>query len=115
MTLPDGATAVKDDAGNYQPQSPALPVTPDAIASAIDAMLDALAVSWGYDDKTSIATYLSSAVPTFKAQAAAFCAYRDAVWSQAAADLLAVQSGAKPMPASVSAYLATLPAAPVSP
>jgi hypothetical protein len=87
----------------------------DEIGAGVDAMLDALAISWGYQSSISIATYLASSNAVFKAQAVAFCAYRDAVWSQVYSDMAALQAGTKQLPATVAAYIATLPAPPAEP
>ena len=61
------------------------------------------------------ATYATSTVPQFKAEALALVAWRDQVWAQCYIELASVQAGTQAMPASPEAFIATLPAVPVKP
>jgi hypothetical protein len=79
---------------------------------AVQAMLDAYAQSMRYDSMLSMSTYVNSSNAQFKAESTAALAWRDAVWASAYTTLAAVQAGTQPMPASVAAFLATLPAHP---
>ena len=80
--------------------------------AAIQGVLDAYAVTKQYDNMNSMVSYINSTNAQFKADATAANAWRDAVWASAYTTLAAVQAGTQPMPASVSDFLATLPAHP---
>lgn len=66
------------------------------IAEALTAAIDAAAQERGYSSIVSAATYLTSANPTWAAEAAALIAWRDTVWSTAYAALAAWESGGTP-------------------
>ena len=53
------------------------------IAAAIDAHVEAQARSMGYNDASACAGYVSSKVQTWAAEARAFIAWRDDVWTAA--------------------------------
>ena len=91
------------------PPPPAL--TAEDFRLAIDAHVEATAQAWGYNGAAHIAGYAASTVPLWRAEAAAFIAWRDAVWVQVITRLAAVQAGQQPPPASIPALIATLPAA----
>ncbi len=76
--------------------------------AAIQRHIDATAGQRGYSSGVSCASYAASTVPGFAAEAAAFIAWRDAVWISVHAQLAAVQAGA-PAP-SVRGLIAALPA-----
>ena len=80
--------------------------------TAVQAALDAYAVSMRYDSMLSMSTYVNSTNAQFKAESTAALAWRDAVWASAYATLAAVEAGTTPAPASVAAFLTTLPAHP---
>jgi hypothetical protein len=66
--------------------APPLPPAADLIAmseEAIDAMLDAKAIEWGYKDGDRLARYASSGNAQWKAEAQAFLAWADACWEKA--------------------------------
>lgn len=71
--------------------------------------LDSLAQSWGYDSLVSAASYVNSTNSQFKADAEALIAWRDAYWAKA----YTIESEA--LPATVDAFIALLPAAPIKP
>lgn len=100
----------------YSDTQPVLTVTPAQIEAqynaAIQSMLDAYAQSMRYDSMLSMSTYVTSTNAQFKAEATAAVAWRDAVWASAYATLAAVQAGTQQMPASVQAFLSTMPAHP---
>ena len=61
---------------------PDLPTpTLDQYRAAIQAHVDATAVARLYDSGVSLASYLGSTNPVWAAEAAAFVAWRDAVWA----------------------------------
>ena len=79
---------------------------------SIQGVLDAYAVSKQYDDMNTMVSYVASTNAQFKSDATAAIAWRDAVWTSAYATLAAVEAGTTPAPASVAAFLTTLPAHP---
>lgn len=88
------------------------PVPPSPVAvftAAIDAHVTAAAVAWSYNSAESLASYVASTVPQWAAEATAFIAWRDTVWTQAVATMSAVQAGQAPMPESPAAFIAGLP------
>lgn len=82
---------------------------------AVQNALDALAVSWNYESILSAASYANSTVTQFKNEALTLIAWRDQIWSACYAAEAAIQSGTQAMPASPTAFVATLPAAPARP
>lgn len=75
------------------------PASPqEAFAAAIQAHVDATAKSKGYADGVAVVSYKFSTVPEWAAEAAAFVAWRDAVWLYAYSQMAAVQTGAREMP-----------------
>lgn len=67
-------------------------------AAAIQAHVDGAARSRGYHDGFALAGYVTSTVPTWADEAAAFIAWRDAVWSYAYGELAKVQAGERAQP-----------------
>jgi hypothetical protein len=57
------------------------PATEEDYKAAIVAMLDAKAQDRRYDNALSLSTYVSSTNASWAAEAAAFVAWRDAIWS----------------------------------
>jgi len=80
----------------------------DDYKAAIERLLDARAQERRYDSAVSIATYVGSTNAAWSAEAAAFVAWRDSVWTHAYRELEEVTTGLRPQP-SVSDFLATLP------
>lgn len=117
----DGQTIhVPDDPGNRDRQiieaagveiAPYLPPAPTQgdYTSAISAHLDATARTRGYDSALSLASYVASANAGWAAEAQAFVAWRDAVWTYALAELSEVQSGQRSVP-TVASFVEELPA-----
>ncbi|MGO4670097.1 hypothetical protein [Bosea sp. 2RAB26] len=85
------------------------PVTVDTYRAAIQAHVDATAQQRSYDSGITCASYVNSTVPEWAAQAAAFVAWRDAVWAHAYTELAKVEGGQRPLP-SVAAIIFELPA-----
>jgi hypothetical protein len=63
------------------PPDPA-PLTQDDYRLAVQAHIDATAIAKLYDSGTSCASYIASTNATWAAEAEAFVAWRDAVWTQ---------------------------------
>lgn len=113
---PDGFIAAPEhvvpgytfDGRNFDLPVPELP-TVDDYKTAIVAMLDGTALERRYDTALSIATYVGSTNPSWTAEATAFIAWRDAIWSYAYAELDKVLSGQREQP-TIADFLAELPA-----
>ena len=75
---------------------------------AIQSLIDQTAASRQYADGVALASYATSTVPAWAAEAAAFIAWRDSVWAYAYAQFAAVQSSQRPQP-HVGEFLAELP------
>jgi hypothetical protein len=82
---------------------------------AVQTMLDVYANTWQYDSLLSATSYVTSALPKFQHEAVALIAWRDVVWSSCYASMASIQAGTKTMPASIDAFIATLPSAPARP
>jgi enamine deaminase RidA (YjgF/YER057c/UK114 family) len=100
------ATAAQVEAITNPP--PPAPVEADFVAAAQNLM-DTGAQSLGYDNILSLASYLNSSNATFKAQAAAGIAWRDAVWTEGYTILAAIKAGTTTAPATTAAFVALLP------
>ena len=68
------------ETGEAEPIAP--PPTIEDYRTAVQSHLDAAAQSRLYTDGNSLATYTASTNPQWAAEAAAFVAWRDAVWAQ---------------------------------
>lgn len=77
---------------------------------AVQAHIDATAASRGYNDAATLASYVSSTIAPWAAEASAFVAWRDAVWVAVFDALAVAQDGDTPAPKSAAALIATLPA-----
>lgn len=75
--------------------------------TAIQSHIDTTAQSRRYDSGISLATYTTSTIPTYAAEASAFVAWRDAVWLYANGELAKVQNGQR-LP-TVSELISELP------
>jgi hypothetical protein len=82
--------------------------TLDDYKAAIERLLDTWAQDRRYDNAVSLATYVGSTNPAWAAEAAAFVAWRDSVWTYAYAELEKVTAGQRPQPL-VAAFIADLP------
>jgi hypothetical protein len=101
------------------PEPPPPEPTPEeiraALAAAVQANLDGLARSWGYDGIASAVTYAGEpAVPRFAAEGAALRAWRSQVWAACYEVLAEVQAETRPIPTEEE-LLGDLPAAPARP
>lgn len=95
------------DVGTLPVETLPPPVEKD-YAEAIQAHVDAAAISRRYDSGNSLATYVSSSNPDWAAEAQAFVAWRDAVWAYAYVELDKVLAGEREQP-SVEAFVGELP------
>lgn len=77
--------------------------------NAVQKHVDDTAVSKQYADGVALATYKDSTVPLWAAQATAFIAWRDQVWTFAYDMLAKVQAGQVPQP-TIDELIAELPA-----
>jgi hypothetical protein len=101
-----GATSAAHAEALYlEAQNP--PLTEQDYARAVQEHVDATARGRGYDSGVSLASYADSAVPIWAAEAAAFVAWRDAVWVYAYAELAKVRNGERPQP-DVNAFVSEL-------
>lgn len=86
-------------AGVLRPHGLPLPVYAiDDYRKAAQAHIDAVAGTRNYDSGASMAGYVSSSVPSWADEAAAFVAWRDAVWVYIFAQLEAVLQGQRSQP-----------------
>lgn len=99
--------ATPDEAAEIASRKTAMP-TEDDYVDAIQKMLDAKVGERRYLSILSACSYASSTNPTFKAEAAACTAWRDAVWLKAYSVLDQVNAGTLPQPA-IPDLLAMLP------
>jgi hypothetical protein len=82
--------------------------TLDDYKAAFDAHLDAVAQDRQYDNRLTIATYVTSSNAPWAAEAQTFVAWRDAVLASMFAQLAAVQAG-EIDPPTVEEFIAALP------
>lgn len=75
--------------------------------AAIRAHVDVTAQSRQYDNAVSCASYATSTNPVWAAEAAAFVAWRDAVWTYSFAELAKVENGERAAP-TVEVFVAEL-------
>ncbi|HEV7337009.1 MAG TPA: hypothetical protein VGO06_13640 [Bosea sp. (in: a-proteobacteria)] len=83
--------------------------TLDDYRRAIQSHVDATPQQRAYDSGVTCSSYVNSTNPTWAAEAAAFVAWRDAVWAYAYTELAKVEGGTRPQP-SVADIVAELPA-----
>lgn len=80
----------------------------DDYKRAIEQLLNEKAQERRYDSAVSIATYITSTNPQWAAEAGAFVAWRDAIWTYAYTEMNKVQIGQRNQP-KVAEFLAELP------
>lgn len=90
----------------YTPPPPVL--TADDYRREIQSLIDTKAQEKDYDSGATLASYVSSTIPQWAAEASAFVAWRDAVWLHALTELDKVQSGARSQP-TIENFLTELP------
>lgn len=99
---------VYDLADAPEPEPPTPEQVIEAFRMAIQSHVDAAATAKLYDSGNSLATYKDSTVPQWAAEAAAFIAWRDAVWAYSYAELDKVLAAEREQP-SIEAFIAELP------
>jgi hypothetical protein len=104
-TVSTGSTLIWDGetVTRVYTSEPAPPPTVPVLIAAVDEHVEATAQSMEYKSAAHCAGYVSSTVPQWAAEAAAFVAWRDAVW------VTAYQMDPDAPPESVAAALALLP------
>lgn len=105
MWTPDHAKIITAEMKAAQAQAALL----DSFRVAIQSHVDETARTRAYDNGNSLAGYVASTNETWSAEAAAFVAWRDAVWTYAYTELDKVTSGQREAP-SVEDFVAELPA-----
>lgn len=96
------------DALPFEPTPEPAPITVDDFRRAIQSHIDATAQQRSYDSGVTCSSYVGSANQAWAAEASAFVAWRDAVWSHAYAELANVEGGHRDEP-TIEAILAELP------
>jgi hypothetical protein len=76
---------------------------------AVQAHVDATAQSKGYNNGAAMAGYVSSTIPTWRAEAEAFVAWRDQVWLFVFETLAQIEAENMEAPESATALVATIP------
>lgn len=82
MIVLDARTGVSTEVETDEPEPLPVPSDIEDYRRAVQAHLDAAAQSRLYTDGNSLATYTASTNEQWAAEAAAFVAWRDAVWLQ---------------------------------
>lgn len=84
------------------------PITEAAFQRAIDAHIENTAKARQYSSAVACASYATSTIPAWKAEAEAFVAWRDSVWAYVFTELGKVQADERqpPLP---EAFIAELP------
>ncbi|AZO81574.1 hypothetical protein B5U98_29405 [Bosea sp. Tri-39] len=101
------AIEMGDDLG-LEPPRPEPELTIEHYGSAIQNHVDAAAQARSYDSGITCSSYVNSTNPGWAAEAEAFVAWRDAVWTYAYGELAKVEGGQRPQP-SVAEIIDELP------
>lgn len=81
------------------PPAPTAKQIETTLATAVQAHMDAIAQTRGYDNMLSAVSYADEpAVPAFQVDGLAFRAWRSTVWAKCHQVLAEVQTGARPVP-----------------
>lgn len=107
MWTPDPSTFITVE----QKMLAAIEAAQNQFSGAIQSYVDAVAKVRRYDNGLSLATYVASERPAWKAEAEAFVKWRDDVWDHAYREHERVLSGERAQP-SIEELLAELPAPP---
>ncbi|HWV44140.1 hypothetical protein [Pseudorhodoplanes sp.] len=79
-----------------------------AYQQAIEDHILQVAAQRGYSSAVSLASYVTSVIPLWQAEAQTFVAWRDSVWIYALSELVKVQNGQREIP-TLAALIAELP------
>lgn len=104
MWTPDPSKIITAEMKAAQAQAALL----ESFRAAIQSHVDETARTRAYDSGNSLAGYIASTNPTWAAEAAAFVAWRDAVWTYAHTELDKVKNGQRSTP-TVDSFIAELP------
>jgi len=104
MWTPDPSVIITAEAKQPEVQAALLA----GFRAAVQDHLDAKARERQYDNGHTLASYVTSTNATWAAEAQAFVAWRDAVWTYALAELDRVQGKEREVP-TVDAFIAELP------
>ena len=91
-----------------QKAAAALAAAREAFQIAIQSHVDTEARSRAYNDGNALASYLNSTVEQWAAEAAAFVAWRDAVWVYVYGELAKFEAGERAQP-TIESFIAELP------
>jgi hypothetical protein len=122
--LADGTSTTVTTVGVTPPEgalgaAPTVELTDEEVRAqlvkGVEAFVDNYASGWGYNSVYTAATYLTSSVAKFKAEAKALVQWRDLVWYFIEDFDEKVRTGKKPAPASLEALIVMLPTPPDRP
>ncbi|NKM30777.1 hypothetical protein [Rhizobium laguerreae] len=82
----------------FEPAPTAPAVTIDDYENSIQAHIDTTARNRQFRDGVTLASYATSTIPAWAAEAQAFIAWRDAVWTYCYSELAKVQGGLRGQP-----------------
>lgn len=99
----------EDEIVEFEVSRVPLPPQLEDFRAAVQARIDTEAQTKQYENGLACATYATSTIPGWAAQAQAFVAWRDAVWAYAFTELAKVESGEREQP-SVAEIIDELPA-----
>ena len=104
--------ATIEDKGEYYecvvipaPPPPTVEEIKQGLINLVQQHLDAKCQSMGYDNGFACASYATSSVPKFKAEAEAFVLWRDRVWSYCYEQLDLFEAGQREIPTDIIAEL----------
>lgn len=93
-----GMGFVKYEPPEPEPEPPSPEQVIEGFRLAIQRHVDSQAISRRYDSGNSLATYVNSTNPEWAAEAVAFVAWRDSVWSYAYTEMDRVLNGDREQP-----------------
>lgn len=95
---------------DWQPDHVEPPPTVDDLRRAVDWHVEQTARARQYNNAASCASYVTSSVSAWAAEATAFVAWRDAVWVFVFQKFAEVQAGTTPYPETTDVLVNALPA-----
>lgn len=94
--------------GNPAPEPPTIEEIKQGLINQVQAHLDNACKERGYDNGFACASYATSSVPKFKAEAEAYILWRDKVWSYCYEQLALFEAGEREIPTDIIAELPEL-------